>query len=266
MVNNAIGMNLVTLRRGTEAATLLPNLDRIRHAGFQGVGLWKSNILQWLDAGLSIADLREHIVARNLKVDEICFAEVLKPDGTVADQRQAFEWAAALEAHAVISIYFRPDNPLEKVQDDWAEFVRSIEDFGIPAAFEFIGPWPNYNSPLSAWEAIKQGPKLGTLVFDTFHFWRGGCDLSQIPKVPGERVSLVHLNDANDVPRETAVDADRTYPGEGVLPLKEILGGLIGNGFAGPLSVEIFGEAQEESPAKVCKRAYETARKVIAAL
>ena len=260
MVSNTLGINLVTLKQGTEAKYLVPNLDRIRHAGFQGVGLWQSNIREWLQAGLTLANLREHMAGRHLKADEICFVEVLKQDGTVADQRQVFEWARELGAPAVISLYFRPDQPLPKAREDWAQFVRRVEDIGVAAAFEFIGPWPQYNSPLQAWEVIGEGPALGTMVFDTFHFWRGGCDMSQLEKVPGGRISLVHLNDARDVPRETAVDADRTYPGEGVIPLREILRGLIQQGFTGPLSVEIFGPVQQENPAAVCKHAYKAAR------
>jgi len=266
MVKNTVGLNLATIKRGTEAATLVPNLDRMRHAGFQGVGLWQSNILQWLQGGLTLEELHEHIDGRNLKTDEICFVEVLQRDGKVADQTAIFQWAKALGASAVISIYFRPDNPLEQVRQDWAEFVRKVEEIGVPPAFEFIGPWPQYNSPLQAWEVVQAGPELGTLAFDTFHFWRGGCDLSQIEKVPAGRISIVHLNDVRDVPRQSAVDADRTYPGEGVIPLKEILGGLIGKGFAGPLSVEIFGEVQQENPAAAIKHAYEATRKLLDSL
>jgi len=226
--------------------------------------LWVSNIELWLRSQRSPAELAEELAGRNLEVHEICFAQVLKQDGTLADARRVFEWAKELGAPAVISLYFRPDNPLQKARDDWAAFVRSVEDIGVAAAFEFIGMWPNYNSPLSAWQVIRDGPALGRMVFDTFHFWRGGCDLSQIEKVPGERISLVHLNDVKDVPRDRAVDADRTYPGEGIMPLGQIVGGLVRGGFRGPFSVEIFGEVQEQEPG-VCKRAYRAARNVVGA-
>jgi len=266
MVQNTIGLNLGTVKNGTEAATLVPNLDRVRHAGFQGVGLWQNNILQWLQAGLTIQELHDHVTGRNLKVDEICFVEVLKRDGSVADQTNVFRWAKALGAAAVVCLYFRPDHPLDRVRSDWAEFVRTVQDIGVPAAFEFVGPWPQYNSPLQAWEVIQAGPELGTMVFDTFHFWRGGCDLSQIEKIPGNRVSLAHLSDARDVPSQTAVDADRTYPGEGVIPLRQVLTGLVEQGFTGPLSIEILGGAQEQNPATVIKHAYEAARKLVDSL
>ena len=261
-----IGLNLVTLRDGTSGEALPANLDRARRAGYQGVGLWVSTIEQWLASGNTIGQLVEAVHGRGLEVHELCFVPVLDEAGSVTDQGRVFEWAAELEAGAVICIYGKPDNPLKTAARDWAAFVGKIEQAGVPAAFEFIGSWPQYNSPLAAWHVIQEGPELGTMVLDTFHFWRGGGNLSQIDSVPSGRISLVHLNDVNDVPRASAVDADRTYPGEGVMPLKDILARLFGNGFAGPLSVEIFGQAQQQEPDQVSARAYKAATGVLQAL
>jgi 2-keto-myo-inositol isomerase len=261
-----IGLNLVTLRDGLSGEALPANLDRARRAGFQGVGLWVSAIEQWLASGGTIAQLVEAVHGRGLEVHELCFVPVLDEHGGVSDQRRVFEWAVELQAGAVICIYGKPGNPLDQAADDWREFVETVEQAGVPAAFEFIGPWQHYNSPLEAWHVIREGPDLGTMVFDTFHFWRGGGNLSQIDSVPADRISLVHLNDVNDVPRASAVDADRTYPGEGVMPLGEILGRLRDNGLAGPLSVEIFGQAQKDDPDQVSAHAYESAAAVAEAL
>lgn len=266
MTEHDIGLNLVTIKAGREADRLEENLDRVREAGFQGVGLWVDTVEQWLARGRTVEQLAEQVSSRGLAVHEICFVSVLDEAGNVADQRRVFEWAAALAAPAVISIYGKPEAPLEKVRDDWAAFVRKVDGLGVCAAFEFIGPWPAYNSPLATWEVIQAGGETGTMVFDTFHFWRGGCDLTQIDKIPSGRVSLVHLNDANDVPREKATDTDRTYPGRGVMPLKEILAGLFAQGFAGPLSMEIFGPIQEQDPDEVCRQAHDTAAEVVEAV
>jgi len=266
MAANRVGLNMVTIKDGQDAGKLLENLDRIQKAGFDSVGLWVSTLNGWLQAGNSVADLAGELAARNLKVDELCFVGVLDDGGNVTDQSEVFARAAELGAPAVIAIYGRADNPLEKVQADWAAFVGKIEHTGVAAAFEFIGPWPQYNSPGSTWDVIKGGPELGTMVFDTYHFWRGGCDLSQIGTFPGERVSLVHLNDVKKVARETSNDADRTYPGEGVIPLRDILTGLLASGFAGAFSVEIFGDVQKDDPDKVAVRSRETAKKLVESL
>ena len=266
MAENRIGMNLVTVKNGQDAGALLENLDRVSQAGFQSVGIWVSTVAKWRESGRSVSDLAKEVEGRNLAVDELCFVGVSNADGSVGDRRREFEWASELGAPAVISIIGDPDAPLDKVREDWGEFVRKVEDIGVAAAFEFIGPWAQYNSPAQAWKVIQAGPDLGTMVFNTFHFWRGGCNLTEIDEVPGQRISLVHLNDVKDVPREQAKDSDRTYPGQGVIPLREILGRMLRNGFTGPLSVEIFGDVQQQDPDEVCVHACQAAKEVVAGL
>jgi len=266
MLTPRVGLNLVTVKNGQDADCLEANLKRARSAGFQGVGLWVSTLRQWLDSGRSLAELIEQIHGLGLELHELCFVPVLDEAGKVADQSRVFEWARTLGAGAVICLYGDPDRPLEQAREDWAAFVEKTAPSGVPAAFEFIGPWPRYNGPAETWEVIQAGPELGTMVFDTFHFWRGGGDLGQLESIPPRRVSLVHLNDVKDVPRERAVDADRTFPGEGVMPLRDILRALIRAGFEGPLSVEIFGEAQQQDPDEVSARAYRSAAALLEAL
>jgi 4-hydroxyphenylpyruvate dioxygenase len=127
-------------------------------------------------------------------------------------------------------------------------------------------PWDRYCSPGEAWDVIKDGPALGAMVFDTFHFWRGGGEMAQLDVVPAGRIALVHLNDVNDVPREQAADSDRTYPGEGTMNVAAIAGALVDSGFAGPFSIEIFGPVQQQDPSEVSRHAAAAARRLIDSL
>lgn len=262
MVHKRIGLNLVTLQGGREAGRLPENLDRAGEAGFDGVGLWVQTLKDWLAQGRSMDALRRETEARKLKVNEICYVTVPESSQNLDEQRRVFQWARELGAGCVVSIYSTPQNGLALARRDWERFMREVEEFSVPAAFEFIGSWSQYNSPLTALRVVE-AMELGKLVFDTFHFWRGGGDLTEVPRVPADRISLVHLNDVNDVPRQKARDADRTYPGDGVMPLADICGALVRNGFAGPFSVEIFGEAQQDDPDRVCGRAYRAAAQLV---
>jgi len=260
------GLNLVTLKDGREADRLEENLDRIAAAGFDGVGLWTTLIAQWLTAGRTVEQMVDAVNQRGLEVHEICFVSVMDGEGGVVDAAEAFGWAQALSAGAMICIYNNHQASLDVNRTQWAEFVGKIESFGVPAAFEFIGAWPRLKDPQEAWQVIAPGPELGTIVFDTFHFWRGGGELSQIAEIPPERISLVHLNDVNDVPAAEATDKDRTYPGEGAMGVDETLRALLDHGFAGPLSVEIFGPIQEIDPDEACRRAYQSTQALLARL
>ena len=262
----AIGLNLVTIRNGLDVKLLTENLGRVKKAGFDGVGIWVDTIENWVGSGRTVAEMARILRDNGLAVHELCFVPVLDDKGEVADRRRAFEWAAELNCPAVISIYFRPSDPLEVVQAKWAAFVDKVKDIGVSPTFEFIGPWVTLNSPLSAWQVVGAGPDIGGIVLDVFHFWRGGGDLSELDRVPCKRIRLVHLNDVNNVPRESAQDSDRTYPGEGIIPVADILRKLMANGFTGPLSVEIFGKVQEEDPDVVAPRACQAAKKLVASL
>jgi len=262
-VSPRIGLNLVTLRDGRSAAALPAHLDRLQRAGFRGVGLWVQTLQEWLDGGRTPADLKAALDAHGLVADEICAVVYPAPAGKEAALRRVFDWAAEIGCARVVSLYAAKDNPIEEARRDWASFVEGIEDTGVSPAFEFIGPWPRYCTPAEAWEVVRDGPELGKIVFDTFHFWRGGGDLAALAEIPGERIGLVHLNDVKDVPREQARDADRTYPGEGVIPLEAALRRLVERGFGGPVSVEIFGEVQQQDPEDVAARAYRSAAAVL---
>jgi 2-keto-myo-inositol isomerase len=78
-------------------------------------------------------------------------------------------------------------------------------------------------------------------MLDCYHFWSGNSKLEDLDLVnPGE-IAHVHFNDVQDLPRELLDNATRVIPGDGVTPMTKILRKLAEKGYAGPLSVELFG-------------------------
>jgi sugar phosphate isomerase/epimerase len=73
----------------------------------------------------------------------------------------------------------------------------------------------------------------------------------------------VHLSDVKNVPREKATNEDRTFPGEGIMPLTHIVTSLTRRGYMGAFSVEILGECQRADPLKVAKESYRCAHKLL---
>jgi 2-keto-myo-inositol isomerase len=75
---------------------------------------------------------------------------------------------------------------------------------------------------------------------------------------------VVHLNDAEDLPKPQLTDAHRLYPGEGVVPVVPILGALRERGFDGVASVEIFRPAYwKQDPHVVAATAHASAMNVL---
>lgn len=123
---------------------------------------------------------------------------------------------------------------------------RSL-DAGIRVAFEFLGfaDCP-INSPDLAADAVD-GIDGVDLVLDSCHWHASGSP--PLDRFPCDRIAMVHLNDAPPKPPREIEDADRVFPGEGVIQLASLLRDLRARGYRGPFSLETFNPAYWEEPA-----------------
>ena len=104
------------------------------------------------------------------------------------------------------------------------------------------------------------------LTLDSYHWYAGGDSLDTIRETPGERIVLLHVNDAKDLPREQLIDQDRVLPGEGVIPLADWLRAIDSTGFDGFIGLEVLGPRLAEMGPDECARAgMEVIGKLIAA-
>ena len=73
--------------------------------------------------------------------------------------------------------------------------------------------------------------------------------------IPGEKIAVFHFNDAPAQPaRAEQTDADRVYPGDGILDLGQMISILEDAGYAGVISLELFNPNYwEQDPAKVAR-------------
>jgi sugar phosphate isomerase/epimerase len=78
------------------------------------------------------------------------------------------------------------------------------------------------------------------MLFDCYHFWSGQSKFEDLDLVQPGDIAHVHFQDVPNMPRELLGQATRVIPGDGVTPLVKILRKLAAQGYAGPLSVELF--------------------------
>ena len=118
---------------------------------------------------------------------------------------------------------------------------------------------------MQCWEIVRETQRGNVgLVIDTCHFFAGGSELSSIRKVEPNKILIFHLNDVEDRPLETIEDAHRLLPGEGVIPLDDILIRLKHIGFDGLCSVELFRpEYWERDPAALAAAARTAALEIL---
>ena len=138
------------------------------------------------------------------------------------------------------------------------EMADAAAEYGVNVAFEFMGfPWAAVRDVAGAWRVVQETnrPNLGVIV-DTAHFYAGESTLESIKDVPSDKLVVLHINDVEDVAKPDIQDGHRLYPGEGILPLQDIIKAVRATGWDGVLSVELFREEYWKlDPLEVAKEA-----------
>ena len=79
-----------------------------------------------------------------------------------------------------------------------------------------------------------------------------------------EKIFILHINDAEKLPKAELQDAHRLFPGEGVIPLAEIVSRLKDIRYDGPISLEMFRPAYWFRPAEeVARKGIDAIRKFL---
>lgn len=131
-------------------------------------------------------------------------------------------------------------------------------EHGINVCFEFLGFKSRCIRTLEeAWHVVRGlASDRIHLVIDTFHFYVGGSSLDSLEQTPTQRISIVHINDVEQKPREKLLDGDRVLPGEGITNPRLLTDRLKMRGYVGPLSVELFREDYwEQNPLSIARKA-----------
>lgn len=101
------------------------------------------------------------------------------------------------------------------------------------------------------------------LVIDTFAFYANGSDINNIYKLNSDKLLMVHFNDSKRLYGQFE-EKDRTYPGEGVAPMKEWLDAFREIGFDGVYTVELIDAGiWGQNTDSVIQKSYETIKSVL---
>ena len=246
-------------------------------AGFPLVEIWAGKLQTYLEHH-TVTDLRRSLAAAGVAVAAICpyrlqcFGDWRQ--GLAAVERAA-ALAAALEAPVLLVC---PDAPgaeemgpdaLARAGERARAYAEAAARSGVRLAIEPLGGHRFVPGPREAMALIRAAgapPALG-LMLDTFHYYKSGVAEEDIAAVPAERWMILHVNDCPPGPAAALRDADRLYPGEGILPLVTTLQHFRDIGFTGAVSVEVFRPAYWELPiAEINRRAYTAVRRILQAV
>lgn len=146
------------------------------------------------------------------------------------------------------------------------EISEKFKDFKVRFAFEFLGfRWCSVSTLEQDFAIVKAVNRDNVgMVLDAFHFHAGGSSLEAIGKVEREKLFVFHINDAEAAPQAELQDAHRLFPGEGVIPLREIVSALKQIRYDGPVSLEMFRpEYWRRPPEEIATRGIAAIRKFL---
>ena len=239
-----ISVSQLTTRRWS----LLEEVIELRAQQIDGIGLWRpkvadigedlaADLIQ--DAGLSVSSLS--FVGGFTGVNGLSF------DDAIADARDALAHAELLGAENVIVVSGARNRHtvrhsrrllrealLELADDAGARGVRLCV---LPMHASFAGSWTYLNSLDETVELLSgiNHPHVG-LAFDTYQLWTQPELLSRIPQL-ARLTGVVQISDAKRPPQGTL---ERCLPGEGVIPLGEIVRAFHLSGFDGYYDVQVW--------------------------
>ena len=269
-----LGLNGAT----TMQADLATDIKVAGAAGFQALEIWAKKLDAYL-AHNHLDDLntllrRQRLLPASINsIERITFRPAEEYAAVRARCEELCAWAQALGCDKVVVVPSPTPEVGASRAEVVAESVQVLRDLGaiaaprgVKIAFEFLGfPWCSVRTLDLCWEIVRGVDRTNVgLVIDTCHFYAGDSALSSIEAVPAEKIFIFHINDVERRPKETIEDAHRLLPGEGVIPLAEIVGALRRIGFDGLCSVELFRPAYwERDPAELAVAARAAAEKAL---
>lgn len=237
----------------TGSADLLTDVRVARQANYDALEIRDAKLRAYLEAQGSLPALRERLVQAGLEAISLNTIE----DSTLRTEigqkivlekcRILCDVAAALACPFVIAVPspLRRTDPAQvpaKTVEALRAAVAVAKPYGVRIGFEFLGFADSSVSTLGAAREIVEAvndPAVG-LVIDAFHFYVGGSTWEMLDQLDPARLFLVHLDDAENVPREQLTDAHRLLPGDGVVPLRDLVRRLHALGYNGVYSIELF--------------------------
>ncbi len=256
-----ICLNASTIR----PASLEEKINVAIKAGYDALEPWIGDLEKYEKDGGNLKELGAKIKDKGLLIPNIiglwdCMPmddQVFKESLPATRERMRMSAAIGSKHVAAIPVPDREDFNVETGIRRYKELLKiGREEYGIIVAFEFVGFFKGiHRFGEAAGIAIDIDDRDACLIMDTFHLYRGGSGFNGLKHINANFIADFHFNDVPSTPpRNELGDKHRIYPGDGILPLVQLLKDLDSINYRGPLSLELFNrEHWKQNPLDVAK-------------
>ncbi len=219
-------------------------------AGYRGISIRPSEYNGALEQGLDDAAQLALLAAANVEVTEIGLATTWLPGAEAqpgVDNDEATLWHMAdIFKPRQLNCALWEKHPVADMTRGFGVLCDRAAAKGLLVALEFI-PHSGIRDMTIAWQIVNGAARPnGGLIFDTWHFHRGGTPHDAITTVPPDKWYTLQLSDARSVPWPEVREESRhgrLLPGEGVIDFSSIIGRLKDYGANPTVSVEVISDA-----------------------
>lgn len=253
----------------TMHADLPTDIKAAGAAGYDLVEIWAAKLREYLKTNTP-ADLKNLFAENNVSpysinsIEHITFRTPEDYNEIQAECRELSSIASEIGCPYIVVVPGKlPENASEDhIINESARVLNELGDiaseYGVSLAFEFLGQTDCSVQTLDLAKTIVEKvdrDNIG-LVIDTFHFYAGNSSFEAIETLDPAKLFIFHINDAEDLPKETLTDAHRLYPGTGILPIRQMKAAFDRIGYNRMVSIEIFRpEYWNQDPYEVARLA-----------
>jgi len=238
----------------TMRADLETDLRAAQAAGFEFLEIWAAKLREFLKTR-STADLKQLFAEHNLQplsinsIEHITFRDTQAYNLIKQECQELSSIALEIGCPCIVVVPGRLPSTGATRSEVVNESVRVLNELcdiaaahNVSLAFEFLGQTDCSVPTLDLANEIVRaaGRKNLGLVIDSFHFYAGGSTVEMIDALEPDLLSIFHINDAENLPKDQLEDRHRLFPGLGILPLRDIVSAFRRIGYDRVASVEIF--------------------------
>jgi sugar phosphate isomerase/epimerase len=248
---NRLSINEMTTFRWT----FDEDVTHYREAGIEAIGVWRQKLSDFgEERGVDLLAESGLAVSNLLWAGGFTGSEGRNFRESIEDAEEAIRLAAAMQAGSLV-LYSGARNghthnhARRLMRAALTELVPVAADREVHLALELMHArcateWTFLTDLGQAIDLIGEigSPHL-KLAFDTYHLGHDEQILGRIAELAPHTV-VVHLGDSKELPDQ---DQNRCPLGEGSLPLRAMVRGLIDAGYQGYFDVELMGEEIENS-------------------
>jgi sugar phosphate isomerase/epimerase len=245
-------LNTATIRE--HRLGLAGELEAASAAGFDAVEIWMDTLQEYLDKGQKLSDLKKRLNDLNLKVEgAIGFANWIVDDETERNKGieqlkkemdQLAEIGCKRTAAPPAGATEKAGLDLRKAAERYRAILELGDKTGVVPHLELWGFSANLNKLSEVmFVALESGHPKARVLLDNYHLYKGGSSLDSLNLINPASCEILHVNDfPANMSREVITDADRTYPGDGVSPIREVLHTLKSTARPLVISLEVFNK------------------------